>query len=132
MIRPLLVLLALPFGSLVAQASVVRIAITSPAQAAFRIVRFERDSAERPLIAHGRVEIAAEAPSARGIAMFQGMEVTSLDSISRVHVDATLDGRVIASGDGVYLTIHRDTLGVAIEARSNVPPAIIRTLRRPE
>jgi len=49
-----------------------------------------------------------------------------------IHVEAKQNGRVIASGDGVYLTVHRDSSGIAIEARSSVPAAVVRTLPRPQ
>jgi hypothetical protein len=39
---------------------------------------------------------------------------------------------LVASADGVYLNLRRDTTGIAIEARASVPSAIARTLRPPE
>ena len=126
MIRSLLLLVALPMGSAVAQTSAIHLTLTSPNKAAFRIIGAGGDSVERPLIARGRIELVAEPPSARG------MEVTAFDTTTAIHVEATQGGRVIASGDGVYLKIQRDTSGIAIESRSNIPPAVARTLRKPE
>ena len=132
MIRSLLLLLALPLGSVVAQTAAVRLTVTSPNQAAFRIIRSGPDSVERPLVARGRIEVLAEPPTARGVGTLQGMEITALDTTTAIHVEAKQNGRVIASGEGVYLTVRRDTSGIAIEARSSVPTAIARTLRKPE
>ncbi|HEY7394648.1 MAG TPA: hypothetical protein VH559_07385, partial [Gemmatimonadaceae bacterium] len=70
--------------------------------------------------------------AARGGGTFQGIELTALDTTTAIHVEATQNGRVIASGEGVYLKVHRDTTGIAIEARSSVPVAIARTLRKPD
>lgn len=131
MIRSLLFLLAVPIGQVVAQASAVHLSITSPNQAAYRIIRSGRDSVEHPLIARGRVEVLEELPATHAVGTLQLMEVTALDTMTPIHVEATQNGHVIAGGDGVYLTIQRDTSGVAIEARSHVPAAIARTLRRP-
>jgi hypothetical protein len=130
MMRSVLLLLAVPLGSAVAQSSAVHLSVTSANQTAFRIAKLGPDSLERPLIAGGRLELVAESP-ARGRGTFQGIEVTALDTMTAIHVEATQNGRVIASGEGVYLKVHRDTTGIAIEARSSVPVAIARTLRKP-
>ena len=84
------------------------------------------DTVGQPLFARGRVELAAEAAAPAG------MEVTALDTTTAVHIEATQNGRVIASGDGVFLTVRRDADGVAIEARSRVPASVARTLRAPK
>jgi hypothetical protein len=57
--------------------------------------------------------------------------VILLDTSSQVHVAATRNGRVIASGDGAYMTVRREAGGVAIEVKSAVPPAVTRGLRNP-
>jgi hypothetical protein len=131
MMRSILLLLAAPLGSAIAQASPIQLTVSAPNSAAFRIVGFERDSADRPLIARGRLQVVTESPAVRGGGRLQGMEVTALDTVTPIHVEATQNGRVIASGDGVYLNVHRDTSGIAIEAKSSVPAAVARTLRRP-
>jgi hypothetical protein len=83
------------------------------------------------VIAQGRVEFTTD-PAAAGIRDFGGIEVAALDTTTAIHVEARQNGRLVASADGVYLNVRRDTTGIAIEARSSVPPAIARTLRRPE
>lgn len=132
MIRSLLLLLAVPLGAAVAQTSAIRITVTSRNEGPFRIIRSGRDSAERPLVARGRVEMVSDLATPGGSPMLQGVKITALDTMSAIHIEATRDGHVIASGDGVYLTVRRDTSGVAIEARSSVPASVARTLRRPE
>jgi hypothetical protein len=132
MMRSVLLLLAVPLGSAVAQSSAVHLSVTSANQTAFRIAKLGRDSVERPLIARGRLDLVAESSAARGGGTFQGIELTALDTTTAIHVEATQNGRVIASGEGVYLKVHRDTTGIAIEARSSVPVAIARTLRKPD
>lgn len=126
MIRTLLLLLALPASSAAAQAAAIHFTISSPNHAAFRIVHPGLDTVAQPLFARGRLELAAE------VAAPAGMEVTALDTTTAVHIDATQNGRVIASGDGVYLTVRRDADGVVIEARSSVPAVVARTLRAPK
>jgi hypothetical protein len=132
MIRSLRLLLAVPFGSAVAQDSAVYLRVTSSNRAAFRIIRSGRDSVERPLVARGRVDVVAELPAARPVNTPNGMEITAVDTTTMIHVEATQNGRVIASGDEVYLTVHRDSSGIAIEAGSSVPAAVVRTLPRPQ
>jgi hypothetical protein len=131
MIRSLLLVLAVPLGSLAAQASAVHLTVTSPNQAAFRISPLGVDSLHRPLIARGRVDLMTGSSTALA-AGAQEMEITALDTTSAIHIEASQNGRVIASGEGVYLHVRRDTIGISIEARSSVPAAIARTLRRPE
>jgi len=126
MIRILLLLLTLPVGSVAAQAAAIHFTIAAPNHASFRIVHPGLDALAQPLFARGRVELAAAAGA------FQGMEVTALDTITPVHIEAVRNGRVIASGDGVYLMVRRDAEGVAIEARSSVPAVVARTLRTPQ
>ena len=126
MLRTWLLILALPASSAAAQATAIHFTISSPNHAAFRIEHPGLDTVSQPLFARGRVELAAEG-AARA-----GMEVTALDTTTAVHIEAMQNGRVIASGDGVYLTVRRDADGVVIEARSNVPAAVARTLRAPK
>ena len=131
MIRTMLLLVAMPIGSAVAQSAAIRFTITSPDHAAFRIVHPGLDSVAQPLFARGRLEVATHVAAPPG-GFGERMEVTALDTTTAVHIEATQNGRVIASGDGVYLTVRRDADGVVIEARSRVPTAVARALRVPD
>jgi len=132
MIRSLFLVVAVAVRSVAAQTSAIHLTVTSPNQVEFRIIHSGRDSVERPLFARGRVELVADLAAPRGLGTVQGMEVTALDTMSTIHVEATRNGRVIAGGDGVYLTVRHDTSGVAIDARSSVPASVARSLRRPD
>ena len=130
MIGKTLLLLALPVGGLSAQSSPVHVLITSPNGAEFRIVRTTRDIAERPIFARGRLELAvADAPE---LAATQTTEIVGLDTVNNLHVEATQSGRVIASGDGRYLTVRRQESGIVIEARSAPPVSVRNEIRRPD
>ena len=130
MIGKTLLLLALPVGAVCAQSSPVHVLVTSPNGAEFRIVRTTRDAAERPIFARGRLELAvAEAPEAGAI---QTTEIVGLDTVNNLHVEATQGGRVIASGDGRYLTVRRQETGIVIEARSAAPLSVRNEIRKPD
>lgn len=129
MVRTLLLLVALPFGAVAAQDASIHLTISSRNQSEFRVVQSPNDSTQRPLFGRGRLELAAENASPRDAA--GTVEVVSMDSLSMVHVEATRDGRVIASADGGYLLVRRELGAVAIEARSSAPASVMRTLRKP-
>ena len=123
MIRSILILFAMPIGGVLAQnpPPAIYLLISSPNRAAFQISRPSSDSGRGPLLARGRLEIAADMGEVR---------VTSLDTLNSVHVDATQNGRVIASGDGAYVMVRREASGVAIEARSQAPTSAAPGSRR--
>lgn len=123
-IRSCLLLLSLPFAATFAQSAPVYVLVSSPNRASFQISIPSTDSGRGPIIGRGRVEYAAEL----GDVFF----VSSRDSLTSVHVDATQNGRVIASGDGAYVVVHREATGVAIEARSQIPPSAIPEVRKPK
>jgi hypothetical protein len=132
MIRSLLLCVAVPLASAAGQAAPVRLTVTSPNQAAFRIIHSAPDSLHGPLVARGRVDfLLAESASGGRAGPADAVEITAVDTTTAVHVEATQNGRVIAGGDGAYLTIRRDTNGVAIVARSSVPSATVPS-RKPE
>ena len=124
MIRSFLLLLSLPFAAGFAQSAPVHVLVTSPNRASFQVWISPRDSGLAPIVARGRVKYAAE--------MGDVFRVTSQDSLTSVHVEATQYGRVIASGDGRYVMVHRDGAGVAIEARDQIPPSVTPEVRRPK
>ena len=150
MFRSSLLLLSLPFGVVFAQgrkqvvdlsregifqvvdrtnAHVPRInapiilVISAPNQASFQIIP-ARDSGRGPLFGRGRLEYAAE----MGDVFF----VSSQDTLSLVHVDATQSGRIIASGEGAFVVVHNEATGVAIESKSQLPPSVTPVTRKPK
>lgn len=124
MIRSFLLLLSLPFAAGFAQSAPIHVLVSSPNRASFRVSISPRDSGLAPIVARGRIEYAAE--------MGDVFRVTSEDSLTSVHVEATQYGRVIASGDGRYVMVHREGAGVAIEARDQVPASVTPEIRRPK
>ena len=126
MLGKALLLLALPAGGLLAQHSPIHLVISSANGSEFRVVHTVRDSSERPRLARGKLEFAF-ASSARDSTVFGKTDIAAVDTMNTVHVDATQDGRVVASGDGRYLTVRQANGAVVIEARS-AAPASIRSL----
>ena len=109
---------AVPFTAVRAETSLIRVTIEATNLAEFRFV-VPLDSTTRPIhVARGRAELIW------GIYPFSSMmEITSLDTTTQVHVEAAQNGRTIASGEGTYLVLRRDSVGVTIEAWSHVPPS---------
>jgi hypothetical protein len=97
------------------------VVISAPNQASFQVIP-ARDSGRGPMFGRGRLEYAAE--------MGDVLLVTSQDTLSLVHVEATQNGRVIASGEGVYVVVHREATGVAIESRNQMPPSVTPHMRK--
>jgi hypothetical protein len=58
----------------------------------------------------------------------QTIELKAFDSSGKIHMEASQDGRVIASGDGSNLTVRRDVDGIVIEARSHPPTSAAQVL----
>jgi len=129
MVRTFLLLVALPFCAAAAQDASIHLTISSRNQSEFRVVQSSNDSTQRPLFARGSLELAVESASPRDAA--GTVEVVSMDSLTTIHVEATRNGRVIASADGGYLLVRRELDAVAIEARSSAPASVMRTLRKP-
>lgn len=123
MIRSSLLLLSLPFAAAFGQRAPIHLLVTSPNQAEFQISMPSRDSGRGPIVGRGRLEYAVE--------MGDVVRVTSRDSRTSVHVDAVENGRVIASGGGADVVVHREATGVAIEARSQIPPSATPEVRKP-
>ena len=120
MIRSFLLLLSLPFAAAFGQRAPIHLLISAPN--GFRMSNPSTDSGRGPILGRGRLEYAVDTGEVR---------VSSVDSLKTVHVDAIQDGRVIASGDGAYVVVHRAATGVAIEARSQIPPPVTPEVRKP-
>jgi len=75
------------------------------------------------------LEIAAGDPVTSG--EFHTLEVAASDTVNNVHVEATQGTRVIASGDGRYVTVRREQNGIAIEARTDAPTSACREIKKP-
>jgi hypothetical protein len=118
----------------------IRLTMESPTNAEYRLV-VQGDSTscrrapastactKRPLLLRGLTTIhwwTSVGPSDARI-----MEITSLDTTAQVHVEASQYDRVISSGQGSYLILRRDSVGLAIEAWSHVPPSSSRKLGEP-
>lgn len=150
MLRSSLLLLLLPFGVVFAQgrkqvvdlshegifqivdatnlnarqiSAPIILVISAPNQASFQVIP-ATDSGRGPLFGRGRLEYAA--------AMGDVFLVSSQDTLTLVHVEATQNGRVIASGEGAYVVVHREATGVAIESRSQLPPSVTPVTRKPK
>jgi hypothetical protein len=122
----LLMLLVLPLGAALAQSQPVHLVISAQNNAQFWVVRPALDSGRGPVFGRGRVEFEADSEAAAAAAALPTIEVGTLDTLNKVHVDVTQNGRVIASGDGAYLTVRRDSGGIALDVRSQLPPSVAR------
>jgi hypothetical protein len=69
----------------------------------------------------------AFASSARDSIGFEKTDIAAVDTLNNVHVEATQDGRIIASGDGRFLTVRQSEGGILIEARSAAPAVVKRS-----
>ncbi|MES2178633.1 MAG: hypothetical protein V4550_12310 [Gemmatimonadota bacterium] len=114
MLRRLLLSLAVPVSGLAAQSQPLHITITAPNNASFYVTR-TGDSPSHSMIGRLKWEIMSDSGTVGS------MQVTALDTTASVHVEARENGRLVASADGRYVTIRRDTGMVTIEARSRAP-----------
>jgi hypothetical protein len=110
-----LVLLALPASGLVAQLAPLRIVITAPNNAGFRVSHSSNGPNDHFAIGRGRWEITTDSGAIGTLA------VVAADSMTRIHVEASERNRVIATGDGSFVAIRRDTAFVSVDARSRAP-----------
>jgi len=88
------------------------------------------DSTLGPVRSRGRLELAFNAASLIDANAQPTLEIATSDTLNKVHVDATQNGRVIASGEGAYVLIRDEGEGVAMEVRDHVPASAGRGLRR--
>ena len=122
----LLMLLVVPAIDALAQNQAVHLVISAPNHAQFWVLRPAVDSGRGPVFGKGRLEILANATDET----IQGIEIGTLDTVNKVHVEATQNGRVIASGDGAYVTVRHEANGIALDVRSAVPTVARERLKR--
>ena len=118
MLRRVVALLALPMAGLLAQTPVlpVRVTITSANNAEFRLVGSATDSSRKPIMGRGRaiVELFLSAREAYAVA--------AVDSVSRIRIEASENGRLIGTAEGPYVGVLRDSTGrIMVAARSDIP-----------
>ena len=118
MLRRVVALLALPMAALLAQTPVqaVRVTITSVDNAEFRLVGSATDSSRKPIVGRGRaiVEVFLSAREAYAVA--------AVDSVSRIRIEASENGRLIGTAEGPYVGVLRDSTGrVMVAARASIP-----------
>jgi hypothetical protein len=145
MLRSTLLLLAAPLTGVLAQTSPIQVTIVSPNQTEIRF-RPGVDSARRmtfrstellsgaagtPFVVRGRAEFVLARADGLRTDTVQTIEFIALDSTTKIHVEVSQNDRVIASGDGPYLTVRRDVDGMVIEARSHVPTSGAQVPRKP-
>jgi len=113
------VLVALPISGLLAQATEVQIRITAANNAAYRIVNAPADTGslrQRPIVGRGEAMFTYRAVDKGQIA------IAAVDSVSRIHLEASEGGRVIATAEGPYVAVMRDSTGhVMVAASGSVP-----------
>jgi hypothetical protein len=102
----------------------IHVVISSPNRAAFRFSLPLSDSVRAPVIAKGVVDLNADVE--------REVDVTSADTLNLVHVEATQNGRVIASAEAPYVVVRREGNGVVIESRSQLPPSVTPVTRKPK
>ena len=125
MMRLVALFVAAPLSALIAQASPYKVTITGDTE--FRVVR-PADSTSRPLFARGRMEVTEGVGRDSSAHL---MEIAAVDTLRRVHVDVSQDGRVVASATGEYVRVWRENGHVVVEARAKAPAEMIPQLKRP-
>ena len=130
MLRRVVALLALPMAGLLAQTPVqtVRVTITSVDNAEYRLVGAAADSSRKPITGRGRATMDVLL-SAR-----EAFTVAAVDSVSRIHIEASENGRLIGTAEGPYVAVLRDSTGsLMVAARGSVPrePFSFSLRRRP-
>jgi hypothetical protein len=134
MFRRVLALLALPMAGLLAQGRDVQVRITAANGAAYRIfnvagavVSGDTDGVmKRPIIARGEFQLRYRTVEGGALT------VAAVDSVSRIHIEASENGQLIATAEGPYVAVLRDSTGhVMVEARSSIPREPVSFPRRP-
>jgi hypothetical protein len=129
MLRRVLVLLLSPVAALVAQTTPIRITITASNNGAFRVLR-SGDSPTQARLGRGTWEMMTDSSTTTDSS--EVVAVLAQDSLNRVHVEAREGSRVVASGDGAFVTLRRDAGVVFIESRSRAPSSFgAASFRRP-
>jgi hypothetical protein len=125
MFRYLAPLLVLPLPGLLAQGAPLHIVITAPNNATFRVAHLADDPVTRNQFGRGRWEMTTDSATVRTMAFI------ATDPLVRIHVEARENDRIVASGDGAFVTVRRDTGTVSVESRSHAPSAPPGDLRKP-
>lgn len=110
----------LPRFAILAQESPVLVTVTASNSARFHLV-----SDTSKLVAVGTVRFTMQPKTLAAFSVF------TQDSLSRVHVEATQNNRVLAVGDGAFVSIRHDTSAVSIEARQHLPSSLAPAQRKP-
>src|SRR3954466_3947768 len=110
MLGRVVALLALPMAGLVAQAP-ARLNISAANDAKY-VIRAPADSANpagNPIVVNGPAQLYSRGP----------VTISSADSTTSVHVEASDNGRVVATASAPYVIVTRDSTGrVRISAQS--------------
>lgn len=125
MFRYLVPLLGWPLSGVLAQGAPLHIVITAPQNATFRVARLSDDPATRNQFGTGRWEITTDSATVRTMAFI------ATDPLVSLHVEARENARLVASGDGPFVTVRRDTGTVTVESRSHAPSTPPGDLRKP-
>jgi hypothetical protein len=118
MLGRVVALLALPIAGLLAQSTAqpVRVTITSANNAEFRMVGSATDSSRKPILGRGRATVELF------LSDREALTVAAVDSVSRIHIEASENGRFIGTAEGPYVGVLRDSTGqVMVAARSSIP-----------
>lgn len=126
MFRYLVPLLVLPLSGLLAQGAPLHVVITAPNNAMFRVVpHLSDDPVTRNQFGKGRWELTTDSATVRPMAFI------ATDPLVSIHVEVRENDRIIASGDGAFVTVRRDTGTVSVESRSHAPSTAPGDLRKP-
>ena len=116
MLRRVLALLAMPMAGLLAQATEVQVRIVAANGAAYRVVSTSGDTVafgNRPIIVRGDAQFSYYTGA---------LTIAAVDSVSRIHIEARENGRLIGTAEGPYVAVLRDSTGnVMVAARAGIP-----------
>jgi hypothetical protein len=119
MLSRVVALLALPMAGLLAQATEVQVRITAANNAAYRVISGPGNTTatgQTPIVARG------ETVFTYGVADSIPLAIAAADSVSRIHIEARENGRLIATAEGPYVAVLRDSTGrVMVGARGSIP-----------
>lgn len=118
MLGRIIALLVLPLAGLLAQTpdQVVHVTISSPNNAAFRLIGFMTDSSRKPIVGRGTATLEWSFSPKEALA------VAAVDSVSQIHIEASQNGKLIGIAEGAYVGVLRDSTGaVMVAARGSIP-----------
>jgi len=94
----------------------VRVTIISLDNAEFRLVGSMTDSSRKPVIGRGRATLELS------FSPREALTVAAVDSVSRIRIEASENGRLIGTAEGPYVGVLRDSTGsVMVAARGSIP-----------